>query len=133
MLQRFYDWFNRVFGRATNGFVSTCHFLIRKSLVAVLVLVGFILLSGVLGKRIPGSFLPEEDQGYFFAQIILPDAASMQRTDAVMRQCEEILKNTPGVGYYSTATGWNFLTGVNTTYSGVFFIDAQGMERTQSA
>ena len=122
LLQRFYDWFNRVFGRATNGFVSTCHFLIRKSLVAVLVLVGFILLSGVLGKRIPGSFLPEEDQGYFFAQIILPDAASMQRTDAVMRQCEEILKNTPGVGYYSTATGWNFLTGVNTTYSGVFFI-----------
>ena len=122
LLQRFYDWFNRVFGRATNGFVSTCHFLIRKSLVAVLVLVGFILLTGVLGKRIPGSFLPEEDQGYFFAQIILPDAASMQRTDAVMRQCEEILKNTPGVGYYSTATGWNFLTGVNTTYSGVFFI-----------
>ena len=42
-------------------------------------------LTGMLGKRIPGSFLPEEDQGYFFAQVILPDAASFQRTDAVMR------------------------------------------------
>ena len=39
-----------------------------------------------------------------------------------MQQCEEILKNTPGVEYYSTVTGYNFLSGVNTTYSGVFFI-----------
>jgi HAE1 family hydrophobic/amphiphilic exporter-1 len=122
LLQRFYNWFNRVFGRVTNGYVSASHLLIRKSLVAVLILVGFVLLTGALGKKIPKGFLPEEDQGYFFAQVILPDAASMQRTDAVMRQCEEILKTTPGVQYYSTATGWNFLTGVNTTYSGVFFI-----------
>jgi HAE1 family hydrophobic/amphiphilic exporter-1 len=76
----------------------------------------------VLGKRIPGSFLPEEDQGYFFAQVVLPDAASMERTEAVMRECEEILKKTPGVQYTSTATGWNFLSGVNTTYSGVLFV-----------
>jgi HAE1 family hydrophobic/amphiphilic exporter-1 len=121
-LQRFYDWFNRVFGVATNGFVTGCHFLIRKSLVAVLILVGFVVLTGALGKRIPTSFLPEEDQGYFFAQVVLPDAASMQRTEAVMRQCEAILKNTPGIQYYSSAAGWNFLSGVNTTYSGVLFV-----------
>ena len=121
-LQRFYDWFNRIFGRATNGYVGVCRLLIRKSFVAVLILVGFVLLTGVLGKRIPGSFLPEEDQGYFFAQVVLPDAASMQRTDAVMRECEEILKKTPGVEYISAATGWNFLSGVNTTYSGVLFV-----------
>lgn len=121
-LQRFYNWFNRVFGRATNGYVTACHFLIRKSFVAVLILLGFVLLTGVLGKRIPGSFLPEEDQGYFFAQVVLPDAASMERTGAVMRECEEILKKTPGVQYISTASGWNFLSGVNTTYSGVLFV-----------
>ena len=121
-LQKFFDWFNRVFGVATNGFVTSCHLLIRKSLVAVIILVGFVFLTGALGKRIPGSFLPEEDQGYFFSQIILPDSSSLQRTDDIMRQCEEILKATPGVEYYSTVTGLNFLSGVNTTYSGIFFV-----------
>ena len=122
LLQRFFDWFNRVFGVATDKFVTSCHFLIRKSLVAVIILVGFVVLAGMFGKAVPGSFLPEEDQGYFFAQVILPDSASLQRTDAVMRQCEDILKKTPGVEYYSTVTGLNFLSGVNTTYSGIFFI-----------
>ncbi len=122
LLQRFFDWFNRVFGVATNGFVTSCHFLIRKSIIAVIILGGVVVLSSALGKRIPGSFLPEEDQGYFFAQVILPDAASLQRTDEVMKQCEEVLKNTPGVEYYTTVTGLNFLSGVNTTYSGIFFV-----------
>src|SRR5262245_13247144 len=122
LLQKFFDWFNRVFGVATDKFVTTCHLLIRKSLIAVIVLAGFVVLAGMFGKAIPGSFLPEEDQGYFFAQVILPDAASMQRTDNVMRQCERILQETPGVKYVSTVTGLNFLTGVNTTYSGIFFI-----------
>jgi HAE1 family hydrophobic/amphiphilic exporter-1 len=122
LLQRFFDGFNRVFGVATDKFVTTCHFLVRKSIVAILILGGIVVLTGMLGKRIPGSFLPEEDQGYFFAQIILPDAASLQRTDEVMRQCEQILKATPGIEYYSTVTGINFLSGVNTTYSGIFFV-----------
>jgi HAE1 family hydrophobic/amphiphilic exporter-1 len=122
LLQRFYDSFNRVFGRATDKFTTACHFLIRKSLIAIIILVGFIFLAGMFGKQIPGSFLPDEDQGYFFAQVILPDAASFQRTDDVMKQCEQVLKNTPGIQYYSTVTGLNFLSGVNTTYSGIFFI-----------
>jgi len=122
LLQRFYNWFNRVFGAATDKYTTTCHFLIRKSLIAVIILAGFVVLAGLFGKAVPGSFLPDEDQGYFFAQVILPDAASFQRTDNVMQQCEEILKNTPGIEYYSTVTGLNFLSGVNTTYSGIFFI-----------
>ncbi|QJE95689.1 efflux RND transporter permease subunit [Luteolibacter luteus] len=125
-LQKFFDWFNRVFGRATDGFVSGCHFFIRKWVIALIVLGCFIALAAKLGKAVPGSFLPEEDQGYFFAQIILPDAASMQRTDEVMKECEKILKDTPGVEYYSTVTGYNFLTGVNTSYSGIFFISLKG-------
>jgi len=122
LLQKFFDWFNRVFGVATDKFVTTCHLLIRKSLVAVIVLIGFVVLAGMFGKALPKGFLPEEDQGYFFAQVILPDAASLQRTDDVMRQCEKILQETPGVEYVSTVTGYNFLTGVNTTYSGIFFV-----------
>jgi HAE1 family hydrophobic/amphiphilic exporter-1 len=126
LLQKFFDWFNRVFGTATSAFVSTCHLLIRKSVIAVVLLGGVVFFTAVLGKRIPGSFLPEEDQGYFYVQVLLPDAASMQRTDEVMRQCEKILQATPGVEYVSTVAGYNFLSSVNTTYSGVFFVSLKG-------
>ena len=126
LMQRGFDAFNRGFGAATNGYVSTCRFLIRKSFVAIALLIGVTVLTGMLGKRIPGSFLPEEDQGYFYAQVILPDASSLQRTDEVMRQAEEVLKATPGVEYVTTVTGYNFLSGVNTSYSGVFFVTLKG-------
>jgi HAE1 family hydrophobic/amphiphilic exporter-1 len=122
VLQKFFDWFNRVFGVATNKYVTTCHLLVRKSLIAVIILVGFVVLAGMFGKAVPSGFLPEEDQGYFYAQVILPDAASLQRTDDIMRQCEKILQSTPGVQYVSTVTGYNFLSQVNTTYSGIFFV-----------
>jgi HAE1 family hydrophobic/amphiphilic exporter-1 len=121
-LQKFFDAFNRAFGAATNGYVGICRFLVRKSLVAILLLVGMTVATGLLGKAIPGSFLPEEDQGYFYAQTILPDAASLERTTAVMRQAEKILQSTPGVKYVTSVDGYNFLSGVNTTYTGVFFV-----------
>ncbi|MES2572995.1 MAG: efflux RND transporter permease subunit, partial [Verrucomicrobiota bacterium] len=105
LLQKFFNLFNRFFGVATNGYVSVCRFLIRKWLVAVILLIGMTFLTGVLGKRIPASFLPEEDQGYFYAQVILPDAASLQRTDEIMRQCEGILQATPGIEYVTTVNG----------------------------
>jgi len=131
LLQRFFNAFNRGFGAATNGYVGVCRFFIHKSIVAIILLVGVTVLTGMLGKRIPGSFLPEEDQGYFFAQVILPDAASLQRTDAVMTQAEKILSETPGVEFVTTVTGLNFLSGVNTSYSGVFFVSLKGWsERT---
>jgi len=126
LLQKFFNAFNRGFGAATNGYVGVCRFFIRKSLVAVVLLVGVTVLTGMLGKRVPGSFLPEEDQGYFFAQVILPDAASLQRTDEVMKECEKILIGTPGVEYVGTVNGYNFLSGVNTTYSGIFFVSLKG-------
>ena len=76
----------------------------------------------MLGKRIPTSFLPDEDQGYVYAGVQLPNAASMQRTDDVVKKAEEILKNTPGVKYYTSVIGYSMLSGVNNTYSAFFFI-----------
>jgi HAE1 family hydrophobic/amphiphilic exporter-1 len=121
-LQKFFDWFNRWFGRATDGYVGTCRHLIHKSTLALLLLAGVTVATGFLGSRVPTSFLPEEDQGYVFAGVQLPNAASLQRTDDVMRQAEEILKNTPGVQYYSSVVGYSMLSGVQNTYSGFFFI-----------
>lgn len=121
-LQKFYDWFNLKFGRATDGYVGLCHHLIRKSLIGLIFLAGVAVLAGGLGKSIPASFLPEEDQGYLFAGLQLPNAASLQRTDDVVKKAEEILKNTPGVKYYSSIIGYNMLSSVTNTYSAFFFI-----------
>jgi len=118
----FFRWFNRVFDKATGGYVSTCGLLIRKSAVSLLLLAGVTVFAGILGKGIPTSFLPEEDQGYMYAGVQLPDAASLQRTDEIMRQAEEILKTTPGVKYYSSIVGYSMLSQVQNTYSGFFFI-----------
>ena len=132
LLQKFYDWFNKWFGRATDGYVGICRVLIQKSSVALLLLLGMALLSGVFGKLIPTSFLPDEDQGYVYAGVQLPDASSAQRTDEVMRQVEDILKNTPGVKYYSSVVGYSMLSGVQNTYSGFFFITLEDWDKRKA-
>ena len=122
LLQKFFDWFNKWFNRATDGYVGVCRFLIHKSAFALLLLAGAIVLTGMMGKRIPTSFLPDEDQGYVFAGLQLPNTASLQRNDELSRQVEDILKHTPGVKYYSSVIGYSMLSGVNNTYSSFFFI-----------
>ena len=102
--------------------MGVCRFLIHKSAFALLLLAGAAVLAGLLGKSIPTSFLPDEDQGYVFAGLQLPNTASLQRNDEVVRQAEEILKNTPGVKYYSSVIGFSMLSGVINTYSSFFFI-----------
>jgi len=121
-LQKFYDWFNRVFGRATDGYIGVCGAAIRKSKTSLLLLLGVTILAGFVGNKIPTGFLPDEDQGFIFAGIQLPDAASLQRTGEVARQAEEIITKTPGVKYCSTIIGYNMLSQVQNTYSAFFFI-----------
>jgi HAE1 family hydrophobic/amphiphilic exporter-1 len=122
LLQKFYDGFNKVFGVATNGYVGICRVLIHKSGFSLLLLVGLMVGAWLFGKDIPTGFLPDEDQGYLYAGVQLPDSSSMQRTSEVMGQVEEILKETPGVKYYSSVVGYSMLSGVQNTYSGFFFI-----------
>ncbi len=124
-LQKFYDWFNRVFGRATDGYISGCSIAIRKSLISLLLLAGITVLAGISGKGIPSSFLPDEDQGFIFAGIQLPNAASLQRTGEVARQAEDIITKTPGVKYCSSIIGYNMLSQVQNTYSAFFFISLE--------
>jgi HAE1 family hydrophobic/amphiphilic exporter-1 len=124
-LQKFYDWFNRVFGRATDGYVSLCGTAIRKSAISILLLAGVAVLAGLFGKSIPTSFLPDEDQGFIFAGVQLPDAASLQRTREIARQAEEVIMKTPGVEYCSSVIGFNMLSQVQSTYSAFFFISLE--------
>ena len=131
-LGRFYAWFNDVFGRSTNGYVRYCGILIRKASLSLLFLGIVVLLTGLLGKGLPGGFLPEEDQGYFYAGIQLPDASSLQRTDAAVKEMEKIIMDTPGVKHCTSVVGYSMLSGVVNTYSGFFFVTLKPWgERTQ--
>ena len=122
LLSRFYRWFNDAFGRTTNGYVSWCGAFIRKAGMSLLFLVLVTVCTGLLGGRLPGGFLPEEDQGYMYAGVQLPDASSLQRTSEVCRQIEEIMMNTSGVEYVTSVIGYSMLSGVSNTYSGFFFV-----------
>jgi HAE1 family hydrophobic/amphiphilic exporter-1 len=121
-LGAFFRWFNRVFGRATDGYVSLCGSLIRKAAFSMLLLLGVAVGAGWFGARLPQSFLPDEDQGYVFAGLQLPDAASLQRNDDASRKIEEMILKTPGVHSVTSVLGFSMLSGAQNTYSSFFWI-----------
>jgi HAE1 family hydrophobic/amphiphilic exporter-1 len=118
----FFRWFNRVFGRATDGYVSVCRHLIHKAGLAFLMLVLIAVGAGFFGKKVPQSFLPDEDQGYLYGGLQLPNAGSLQRSSEAAREVEKVILETPGVQYVSSVMGYSMLSGVNATYSSFFFI-----------
>jgi HAE1 family hydrophobic/amphiphilic exporter-1 len=121
-LARFFAAFNRLFDRATQGYLKGCGYLIRKSGLSMLALVGVVFIVGFSGEKLPSGFLPQEDQGYLFLNLQLPSAASIQRTNAACEKIEKILSETPGIESYNTIVGFSLLSGVQTTYNGFFFV-----------
>ena len=119
---QFFSWFNHQFGQATNVYVRISRIFVRRSVVTLLLLIGFGLVAFAFGRGIPMGFLPDEDQGFFYANLQLPDAASLQRTDAVCREIESILSRTDGVRYTTTVAGFSMLSGVQSSYCGFFFV-----------
>jgi len=89
---RFFGVFNRWFERATHGYVSISHLAIRVAAIGVAVLVAFAAVTGLLGRKLPTSFVPPEDYGYGLVNIQLPPAASLERTDAVLHKTDAILQ-----------------------------------------
>jgi len=118
----FYDRFNRVFGRATHGYVNWSRFAIRKSVLSLGLLVVLAIAAGAFGSKLPSGFLPEEDQGYVFISLQLPNAASLERTDQACRKIEDLLSKTPGVQYTTSVIGFSLLSLVQSTYSAFFFV-----------
>jgi hydrophobic/amphiphilic exporter-1 (mainly G- bacteria), HAE1 family len=118
----FYDRFNRVFGAATHGYVNWSRIAIRKTLLSFGLLAVLAVGAGVFGSKLPSSFLPEEDQGYVFLALQLPDASSLERTDQVCHEIEDFLSKTPGVQYTTSVIGFSLLSLVQNTYSAFFFV-----------
>jgi HAE1 family hydrophobic/amphiphilic exporter-1 len=132
LLRRFFNRFNRLFERATGGYVHWSGVLLRRGAV-VLLLLGACGVAGVFfGSRLPSSFLPDEDQGYLYINMQLPNAASQERTSAAARQVEKVLADTPGVQYTTSVIGFSLLSTVRTSYNAFFFVTLKPWDERKS-
>jgi len=122
LLRRFFDGFNRLFTRATNGYLRWSGALLRKSAIAFAVLLVAGAGAAFFSSRVPTSFLPGEDQGYMFMHLQLPNASSLERTEAAAAKVEQTLLHTPGIKYVTRVAGFSLLSFVSTSYTGLFFV-----------
>jgi len=121
-LTPFYKRFNSIFDRTTNGYMKVAGLFSRKLLITVAAMAVVIALMSGLFKAVPGGFVPEEDQGYFLVNVQLPDAASLQRTDVITAQIEDILINTEGVESVTAIAGYSLLTSSLSPNTAFFFV-----------
>jgi HAE1 family hydrophobic/amphiphilic exporter-1 len=122
LLTPFYNWFNRIFGRSTDAYVSFTGILVGKAARSMVFLILLVALIVPIVQHIPSGFVPEEDQGYLLIQATLPDAASLERSDAVMRKVEAILEKNEAVEGFNTVTGYSLITSAYSSSMGFFFV-----------
>ncbi len=108
-----FEWFNRSFNWTTNRYLSVVKFLVRRGAIAVLALLVISATTGLLFRILPTGFLPNEDQGAFFASVRLPDGATTQRADDASRKIEESILKIPGVDQYFVLGGLDIATGTS--------------------
>jgi HAE1 family hydrophobic/amphiphilic exporter-1 len=121
-LGKFFGWFNTYWDRSTDSFVRWSGDLIRKAAVVMVLLVVAGVAAWLFSAHLPSSFLPDEDQGYFYINMQLPNSASMERTSEAAKQVEQVLANTPGVQYTTSVIGFSLLSYVRTSYNAFFFV-----------
>jgi HAE1 family hydrophobic/amphiphilic exporter-1 len=123
LLARFFAWFNRTFDRANEGYVRISGLILRRSVLALVALIGFGAAGFFFASRVPSSFLPDEDQGYMYVNVQLPNGSSLERTTKVVEQVEDILRKTPGVETTTTFVGFSLLSFVRTSYNATLFVN----------
>jgi HAE1 family hydrophobic/amphiphilic exporter-1 len=116
-----FRWFNAGFEWLSHIYSGGVRTLIRLRWAMLALFVAALGATYLVSLRIPSTFLPVEDQGYFFVVIQLPDGASLQRTDAVAKQVRDVLQSTPGVEIVGSISGLNFLTRAAQSNSAVEF------------
>ncbi|HAC24601.1 MAG TPA: hydrophobe/amphiphile efflux-1 family RND transporter, partial [Cytophagales bacterium] len=133
-LQRFFNGFNRVFDKFTLGYTGVAGIVARKSVRSVLIMVIVLVFSGLLGRAVPGGFVPEEDEGYYLINVQLPDASSLERSDEVARKVEAILSKVEGIEYSTMVLGYSLLTQSFSTNNAFVFVSLKPWdERARTA
>ncbi|MDY7536935.1 multidrug efflux RND transporter permease subunit [Undibacterium sp. RTI2.1] len=132
---RFFTWFNGAFLRLTKRYTNGVTFFLRRSVLGVMVFGGMLVVTGVLWKTVPGGLVPDEDQGYFIGAAIMPEGTSLARTDAMVKQVEEIMKTNKNIDTTFALVGLDFLGGggLKSSAATMFFPLKPWDERTQSA
>ncbi|MFY9941854.1 MAG: multidrug efflux RND transporter permease subunit [Desulfobacterales bacterium] len=118
----FFRGFDALFQKTENGYLAVAKILTRRTAIVMLL---YLVLLGVTGWRfalLPTGFLPTEDQGYLIANVQLPDAASLQRTDAVLKRIDGILEETAGVQNWVSLGGYSVIDGTNASNAATIFI-----------
>jgi len=108
--------------RTTDAYMSFTNIVSRKLKRSVVFIVIMTIGAGIFGTMVPGGFIPEEDMGYFYVNLQLPNAASIQRSDVVAKQIEDILMEFDEIEYVTTATGYSILSGAMTSNTGFLFV-----------
>ena len=118
----FFGKFNKGMDKTTDSYMSFASIVTRKMKRSVVFIVIMTLGAGIFGSLVPGGFIPEEDMGYLFVNVQLPNAASIQRSDVVTKDIEKILKEIPEIDFITTATGYSILSGAMTSNTGFLFV-----------
>jgi HAE1 family hydrophobic/amphiphilic exporter-1/multidrug efflux pump len=110
-VERWFGWFNRGFARVTDRYRSGVCWMIRRGGIALVLFAGMVAITGFLWRTVPGSLVPDEDQGWYFAPVILPDGASLQRTDKVVEEVSAAIRSNPFNEHVMAFTGFDFAGG----------------------
>ncbi|MBN3767896.1 efflux RND transporter permease subunit, partial [Burkholderia sp. Ac-20365] len=137
----FFRWFDNQFARMTAGYTRAVRLIIKRFVIALLLFVGMIVLAVIMMRDIPTAFLPPEDQGYLLGAVIMPDAASLDRTGQVSERVTDYFMKQPAVGSITTVDGFSILDSQNKNNSSTFFVGFKSFEeryksaniRTQNA
>src|SRR5215469_3678024 len=128
----FFGWFNRSFDRVTKGYGNIVDFFVRKAARSMLLLV--VIVGGIwlLSKQLPGGFIPDEDKGYIFVALQLPEGASLQRSDAVLKKVEQIVSTTKGVRSSLAISGFNILNAQTAPNAALIFIGLDDWKKREA-
>ena len=128
----FFKGFNKVFAWSTNGYIGVVGKLLRMSVLVLLVYGGLLFLTVWSFGKVPTGFIPNQDQGYLFTAIQLPDASSMARTEAVAAKATEVAMHTKGVAHAISVTGLSFILGANGSHLATMFIVLDPFDKRES-
>ncbi len=132
---KFFDAFNSGFKRLTHRYTQGVAFFLKRGVIGMLLFIGMGLLTGLMFKLVPGGLVPDEDQGYFLGAVILPEGASLERTNAVVKQVEAAMSPNKNIDSVFSLVGLNFLGGggLKSSAATMFFPLKPWDERTQTA
>ncbi|MGH7859593.1 MAG: efflux RND transporter permease subunit, partial [Candidatus Binatia bacterium] len=128
VLGRFFAAFNRGFGRLSAGYGRAVGWWVRRAAVGLAVYATLLLLTGVGFGSVPTGFIPAQDQGYLIVSAQLPDGASLERTDAVLRRASDVILKTPGVEFAVALAGFSGATRTNSANAGAIFVGQEPFE-----